>query len=450
METPILILSRDRDDRALLELNAMLSARGFHPQRLAWTTTPAPVAAIEARLCLVVVQGQGDEGEWGAISSLRAQHPACSIVMLSANKRQSHAINALRAGVDDYLGWPYDEKALSACLARLADASETSGAGCGTPAPSMMDAILVGQSPVMRRLKTYIRTIAHTDASVLVTGETGTGKERVAEAIHRHSLRSIEDLVCLNCAAIPESLLESELFGYERGAFTGADAAYKGKLRAANHGTVFLDEIGDMSPMTQAKLLRVIESKEVFPLGGKRAVTVDFRIVAATNRDLEHMIEQGTYRRDLYYRLNVARVHLPPLRERKEDIPLLIAHQLDVLNRHYRTEVEGLDTEAQELLINYDWPGNVRELMNALEGALIICPRRLIGASELPKILQGIADTGGIAPHAERSERDAVLAALLATNWNKSKAAKKLNWSRMTLYRKMHKYHIEESAPTQP
>lgn len=447
METPILILSRDRDDHALRELDTMLSSRGFYPHHHAWTTISAPVADMRrARLCLVVVQGQGDEGEWSAIAGLRAQHPACPIVMLSANKRQCHAVDALRAGVDDYLDWPHDEEALSSCLARLVDISKPQGVS-RAPEKSMMDSILVGHSLVMRRIKTYIRTIAHTDASVLVTGETGTGKERVAQAIHRHSLRSNKDLVCLNCAAIPESLLESELFGYERGAFTGADTAYKGKLRAANHGTVFLDEIGDMSPMTQAKLLRVIESKEIFPLGGKRAVNVDFRIVAATNRDLEHMIEHGDYRQDLFYRLNVARVHLPPLRERKEDIPQLIVRQLDVLNRHYGTEVEGLDTEAQELLINYDWPGNVRELMNALEAALIICPRRIISVSELPKILQGVADTQGASMQVGRSERDAVLAALLATNWNKSKAAKKLNWSRMTLYRKMHKYQIEDAAP---
>lgn len=292
----------------------------------------------------------------------------------------------------------------------------------------------------MREIKAYIGKVALTNSIVLITGETGTGKELVAELIHNNSLRQEMPFVCLNCAAIPDGLLESELFGYEKGAFTGAYSNKDGMLKLADGGTVFFDEIGDMSPFAQAKVLRAIESKTVYRLGGMRNISLDVRVIAATNQDLDHSVAEGKFRKDLYFRLNVARIHIPPLRDRKEDIILLLDYYIQELNRQFGLNVEGFDEEALDYLLCYDWPGNVRELKNLLEAIFISLPSRRITLLDMPKpFRRHLKDTEGL----PQNERDRLLAALFSTNWNKSKAAQKLHWSRMTLYRKMAKYQIE-------
>jgi transcriptional regulator with PAS, ATPase and Fis domain len=302
---------------------------------------------------------------------------------------------------------------------------------------------LVGQSASMVRLRSYIYKVAATDSNVLITGETGTGKECVAESIHRAGRRASQPLVCINCAAIPDSLLESELFGYERGAFTGAQASFAGKLRLAHRGTVFLDEIGEMSPLAQAKLLRVVESREVFPLGANRATAIDVRFIAATNQELEPMVANNGFRKDLFYRFNVARLTLPPLRERKEDIACLFAHFLNHYNTHYGAAVQNPTAELSESLIKYPWPGNVRELRNLVEAIFIDPPCGAIALSDLPdgfrNIFAGYTNTPS-------DERERLLAVLAATHWNKSQAAAQLHWSRMTLYRKLAKYHLQDQV----
>ena len=302
----------------------------------------------------------------------------------------------------------------------------------------MLDS-LVGSSSAMMDLRAYIRKVARSDAVVLITGETGTGKERVAESIHRESPRHNRPFICVNCAAIPDTLLESELFGYERGAFTGAQSSYSGKVRAASGGTVFLDEIGEMSLIAQAKILRVIERGEVFPLGAVRMMAVDVRFIAATNQELEPLVKEGRFRRDLFYRLNVARLLLKPLKEHKEDIPELIDHYVREFNQRYRCTVHRPAPTLLDCLLRYDWPGNVRELRNLVEAVFIDPPAGPVSIDDLPEFFRNI-----FAPYAVSapSERDRMVSALYQTNWNKSKAAVQLNWSRMTLYRKLSKYHI--------
>jgi transcriptional regulator with PAS, ATPase and Fis domain len=231
------------------------------------------------------------------------------------------------------------------------------------------------------------------------------------------------------------------LFGYDKGAFTGAIKSKPGEFELANGGTVFLDEIGDMSADTQAKLLRTIEHKEVYHLGGKQCIPLDVRIIAATNQEPERLVTEGTFRQDLYYRLNIARIHLPPLRNRKEDIPSLIACYIQKMNHWFGREVEGFTGEALQQLIQYDWPGNVRELKNLLEATFLNLPATRIRFIDLPEPFQRKLEE---TKHLPKSERDQILSALFATNWNKSQAAQKLHWSRMTLYRKMTKYHIAE------
>jgi DNA-binding NtrC family response regulator len=305
---------------------------------------------------------------------------------------------------------------------------------------------MIGNSLEIWKLKTYLRKVAMTDSHVLITGETGTGKELAAEYIHQHSTRRAKPLVTINCAALPDGLLESELFGYERGAFTGALSAYPGKLKHADGGTVLFDEIGEMSPYAQAKILRVIESKEVYPLGGRRSIPVNIRIMAATNRDLDHQMASAGFRQDLYFRLNVARIKLPPLRERKEDIPLLIDHFAQKFSGEFGRQIEGFTDEALESLKNSDWPGNIRELMNLIERIFIDPPAGKINVGDLPDSVQFPKPSRHNAIHEERA---LLLSALSQTNWNKSQAAERLHWSRMTLYRKMAKHHIQESAPEQ-
>ncbi len=304
---------------------------------------------------------------------------------------------------------------------------------------------IVGQSPAMEQVKVYLEKVAATDSTVLVTGETGTGKELVAELIHRKSSRHNMPLICVNCASLPETLIESELFGHEKGAFTGAVTARKGQFALAAGGTLFLDEIGDMKPFAQAKILRSLENGRIRPLGGGRDIIVDVRIIAATNRRPEALIAEGTFRKDLFYRLNIARIHLPPLRERKEDITLLVRYGIRKMNKKIDADISGMADNAMEILMDYHWPGNVRELMNLLEATFINRPSDKINISDLPKLFMEQIKKATPRPFEERRR---VISALLETNWNKSTAAKRLNWSRMTLYRKMAKLHIVEKRNT--
>jgi DNA-binding NtrC family response regulator len=302
---------------------------------------------------------------------------------------------------------------------------------------------IVGSSPAITAIRDYLPKLARSTATVLITGATGSGKEQVAEAIHALGPRARGPFVPVNCAALPDSLIESQLFGHERGAFTGAVAAVAGHVTRADHGTLFLDEVGDMTAHAQTKLLRVLETHTVQPVGAPRAHPVDIRVVAATNQPLESLVEHGAFRRDLYYRLNVARLEVPPLKQRREDIPVLLRHTIDQLNARERCTVGGPDAELLSCLMAYDWPGNVRELKNLVEAIFIDPPQGQIGLRDLPPVFREIF---ALRRTTLVSERDRLLWALEQTNWNKAEAAKQLNWSRMTLYRKLSKYHIARSG----
>ena len=280
--------------------------------------------------------------------------------------------------------------------------------------------------------------MARASSNVLVTGETGTGKELVAKLIHRNSSRAEKALVCINCAAIPDTLLESELFGFERGAFTGATTSREGELAAADGGTAFLDEIGDMSPYAQAKILRAIETHEIHRLGGNKSQHVDFRVVAATNCDLEALSQDGRFRRDLFFRLNVARIHLPPLRERPEDLLPLAHHFRLEFNRTFGRNTVGFTQRSEEAILGYEWPGNVRELRNVVEASFITLEPQC-GWVELPDFFCSAVESKNV-PQADESDK--IRKALSQSGWNKSKAADILSWSRMTLYRKMERHGI--------
>lgn len=373
------------------------------------------------------------------------------VLLMTVQSSEELILAALRAGVADYLKLPCSadeliasvERCLPGTLRPLHDSPLHAHARTAELArlsvADSMTSPMIGESPAMLQIKAYLRKVAASDSNTLIIGETGTGKELVASFVHKQSRRRQRPFVGINCAAIPDGLLESELFGYERGAFTGAYVAKEGSLELANGGTVFFDEIGDMSPYTQAKILRVIESKEVRRLGGKRSIALDVRFVAATNRDLEKLMMEEKFRSDLYFRLNVANVHIPPLRERKEDLLSLCLHYIQEMNQQFGLAVEGFSEDAFTALLCYSWPGNVRELKNLIEGIFVNLPSELITYNDLPEQFRRRCLETTKLP---QDERDRLLQALFATHWNKRQAAQQLHWSRMTLYRKLRKYHI--------
>jgi DNA-binding NtrC family response regulator len=405
-----------------------------------WEGADVASIVLRRRPKLVIIAGRWNEPNQGlAIArSIRTREPALPIILLMRQSSESLAVAALRARIDDYFTPPWAWDDIRASVRRHLGGASSDGEGNGAAAR-----LMVGDSKAIRTVRDYLDRVARTDTSVLMTGETGTGKEVAAQAIHMGSARDKQAFVCINCAAIPDTLFESELFGYEKGAFTGALTRREGQLKQADKGTVFFDEIGDMSSYTQAKLLRAIEGRTVYRVGGRDPVSLDIRIIAATNHNLERLVAEGTFRSDLYYRLNVARIQLPPLRDRREDVVPLADHFRKEMNARFRRDVAGFDSDLVPSLLRYDWPGNVRELRNVIEAAYVEPTLRRISLNDLPP---HVRERLAALEQTPESERDRLLAALVATNWNMSKAAASLRWSRMTLYRKMAKHHISRGG----
>ena len=410
------------------DYESLLRKLGFSPQvehdttsfHKTLTTRPAQAALVEiSRDC---------SDRLDAITYLRDKGVNLPCIVIANESSEDLAVAAFRAGANDYLK-NIDE--LAATLDRL------------LPSPNDRDhETMVGAHDATRAVRRYLDRAAAITSTVLITGETGTGKELAASYIHEHSYRRDNAFVSVNCAAMPDTLLESELFGYERGAFTGADGARDGKWKQADGGTLFLDEIGEMSPSAQAKILRVLDNREVCRLGGSKTQRVDVRVVAATNQEIEKLVEEKKFRADLYFRLNVARLHLPPLRERRSDIPLLVNHYVHEMNLKFRRKIAGFDAEAMDKLSGYNWPGNVRELKNLVEAAFIELPEDCLDLAALPMSIRARLAAMCDMPVEERQQ---LLGALVKTDWNVSQAAAQLQVSRMTLYRKMAKYQIVRS-----
>ena len=385
---------------------------------------------------IVIVELTGDSACQGAatVRDLRAVNPLLPVVAVSHKDGALVTQQAVRLGINDYFRLPDESIDFQNAVAALLSGTDV------PPKSSVPQNALLGDSPAMISLRKYLARVALTDSSVLITGETGTGKELVAELIHKSGPRRTKPFVCVNSAALPETLLESELFGFEKGAFTGAINKHPGRLRMAHNGTIFFDEIGDLSLPAQAKLLRAIESREVFPLGGWRGVPIDVRVIAATNKDLDADAESGVFRRDLFYRLNVARIELPPLRTRKQDVPRLIEHFVSVNNRDLRRNVECFLPDAVEALQSYNWPGNIRELRNDVEVSFINTASNQIGVEDLPEQLRRT-----VGKQTKPDTREVLVSTLQSTNWNISRVADELQCSRMTIYRKMAQHQISRS-----
>jgi DNA-binding NtrC family response regulator len=391
-------------------------------------------------LIIIVSSRKGAKDGLEAAREVRRHDQNIPIILVTSHSSEALAVEALRIGANDYLKMPLVWEDLAASIQRiLASLPVKSGA---TPGPVVAGPCsedrMITRNPVMEGMVNFLKQVATVDSNVLITGETGTGKELVASMIHKHSVRAENPFVVINCAAIPDTLLESELFGYEKGAFTGAYARREGALRLADSGTVFFDEIGDMSPHAQAKVLRMMENKEVCRVGGINTIPVDVRFIAATNQNLEQMMKENKFRPDLYFRLNVARICLPALRERKEDILLLLDYFRKKLNLQFGKKVRGFTPEVVEALVDYDWPGNIRELKNRLE-ATFISADGMVGLKDFPEFFRRQLQEN---KDLSQDERSLLLSALFNTSWNKTKAAQQLQWSRMTLYRKMVKHEI--------
>lgn len=444
MKTPT-ILVMERNDTLRIKLKRFLLQQGY--KSIESSNKTEAIRIIQCSVIHLAIIGSLDGGRdiLQVAQEIRKGNSTIPLILITHDSTEVLAIAALKLGINDYFKQPVSFEELAASVRRcLSGLSFHASSGTyETPRHVLFDAEkLIGDCLPMKEIKTYIRKVASTDSNILITGETGTGKELTAELIHKNSPRNKSPFVCINCTAIPDSLLESELFGYERGAFTGADTLREGKLKQAEGGTIFLDEIGDMSLHHQAKILRAIESKQIQRLGGKGNIPLDIRIVAATNKNLEDMVSEGTFRRDLYYRLNVANIHLPPLKQRKNDIPVLLDYYVRELNRRFGREIKGFSGDALEFLYAYDWPGNIRELKNLLEAIIINSNTQWISFQDLPESIRRQAIDARIL---SRDEKDRLLAILLSTDWNKTEAARQLNWSRMTLYRKIEKYQISQA-----
>lgn len=387
-----------------------------------------------------------------ALGRIQAYNPALPVIIMTAFSSVETAVKALKIGAYDYLTKPLDFDKLKLTIDRLFESislrSENSELKDRLQEATFHHE-LIGKSPAMQALLDTIQMVAPTDASVLVTGESGTGKELVSSAIHANSERRDHPFIRINCAAITQNLLESELFGHTKGAFTGADKPRKGKFLKANNGSILLDEIGEMDLAVQAKLLRVIQEKEITPVGSDENVKTDVRVIASTNRDLKKMSEKGEFRQDLYYRLNVVNVDIPPLRERKEDVPALSTHFLERFATQNKREIKGFTPNAMNALVRYDWEGNVRELSNCIERAVVLARTDHICTADLSIIkteaYQKAADMDLSNIRLAKVEERAIRSTLESTGGNKSEAARRLGITRKTLLKKLKTYEEHDN-----
>jgi len=379
---------------------------------------------------------------------IRDIDPTIVIIMITAYASVDTAVQALKAGAFDYVTKPFDPDDLEHLIRNAIEKRKLTRENLQLKQKINQlnpEETIIAESPQMKHVLELVDTVAQTDSTVLIHGESGTGKEVIARTIHNRSRRRLFPMIAVNCGALPESLLESELFGHEKGAFTGAQYRRKGKIELADGGTLFLDEIGDISPKTQLDLLRVLESKQFTRLGGNQVIRSDFRLICATNKNLEEEVRKGNFREDLFYRINVFFILIPPLRERREDIPALVHFFVQKYSRAMNKPIHDISPEAMKLLMEHAWPGNVRELENAIERAMVIGKPPTIQPQDLPftQVLSfnpANMDSDSL----EAIEKAHISAVLTRTHWNIKRSAEILNIDRVTLYNKIKKYNLQK------
>jgi two-component system response regulator HydG len=448
MKTSILIVDDESSHRQMLEV--VLSDEGYEVQQADDGGTA--IEAVEERffdLILMDIRMHRIDGI-EALQKIKEISPGIPIIMMTAYSSVNTAIDALKSGAYDYLTKPLDIEELKILINKALRHSnlEKENLYLKEQLGDRFDfSNIIGRSSAMKELLETIALVAPSDATVLISGESGTGKELIANALHQNSPRQDHPLVKINCAALPQTLLESELFGHEKGAFTGAVKYRQGRFQAAHKGTIFLDEIAEMAPSTQAKVLRVIQEQEIQPVGSSQTIKVDTRLIAATNKNLDEEIEQGRFREDLYYRINVVNATVPALRHRREDIALLADYFLTKYAEKNRRSIKGFAPKALDWLMRYNWPGNVRELENAVERAVIMARGDLITVSELPDTIKNVAEdlekkdiTLRPGNTLKDVEKEMILRTLDQTSGNRTRTAQILGISRRTLQLKLKEY----------
>jgi len=386
------------------------------------------------------------------LGKVKEEYPETIVIIITAYGSIETAVNAMKLGASDYLLKPFKPDQLSLVMEKIANqkklASEYHYLKGRLEEITRFDNI-IGQSPAMQEIFDLIPEVAQSESSVLITGETGTGKELVAKAIHAKSRRSKGPFIAINCGAMPDTLLESELFGHQKGAFTGATHARKGFLEVVSGGTLFLDEIGEISPKMQVDLLRVLEEKKVLRIGDREPMDVDFRLISATRKDLENEVKEGDFREDFFYRINVIMIQVPPLRKRKGDIPLLVEHFLEKYSHETTKRVDHITRDTLEILKSYDWPGNVRELENAIERAVVLSKSRTLRLEDF-SFLRSSAPIPSGRKALREMEKDHIGCILEECDWNVTQAAKVLDINRVTLHRMIKRYGLQKTASTGP
>ncbi|UCF95723.1 MAG: sigma-54-dependent Fis family transcriptional regulator [Desulfobacterales bacterium] len=450
MQPKILVVDDEASHRQMLA--AVLSAEGYEIESAEDGRTA--IAEVEKRFYDLILMDIRMSGVGGieALKKIKQISPGIPIIIMTAYASVSTAVDALKSGAYDYLTKPLDIEELKILVSKALRYRQLEQENIYLK-ERLNDRFdftnIIGHSASMRQLFDTMGLVAPTEATVLIIGESGTGKELIAHAVHQNSPRRERPLITVNCAALPETLLESELFGHEKGAFTGAISRKQGRFQLAHQSSIFLDEIAEMTPATQAKILRVLQEREFEPVGGTQTFKVDTRIIAATNKNLENEIQEGRFREDLYYRLNVVSLEVPPLRQRREDIALLADFFLKRYAEKNRRLIKGLTPRAMDLLMRYEWPGNVRELENVVERAVIMARGEMVTPLELPQVLQDLESEvepslAGLTPgrSLKEVEKEMILRTLEETGGNRTQAAHLLGISRRTLQLKLKEYGV--------
>ena len=450
MEKPSILVVDDEKDICMV-LNILLTKEGYDVKE-AYNGEQALEKIRQENFDIVMTDIKMDKLDgFEVLKQAQVISPETSVVMMTAFASVGSAVEAMRAGASDYITKPFINDEIRLTIKRILQGRQLQRENqilrqelSQRPAAYKN---IIGSSEPMQKVYSVMEKVTPSKSNILITGESGTGKGLVAQAIHESGPRKDKPFIAINCGAIPENLLESELFGHKKGAFTSAVEDKKGLITMANSGTLFLDEIGELPPTLQVKLLHVIQSKELTPVGDTRVITVDVRVIAATNADLTQRVKDGRFREDLFYRLNVIEIHMPSLRERRDDIPVLLKHYLQIFAKEAEKNIKDIDYEAMQALLAYDWPGNIRELRNTIERATVLEDGEIITIHDLPDKFRTL-DVEGVSTSSLRQaldtfERDYIKRSLAENKGNKEDSAAKLGVDLATLYRKLKKLRIE-------
>ncbi len=445
------ILAVDDDPTFLSHITSLLHLQNYQVDTVTDPRKVMPMLTETTYQCILLDVKMPSLDGMTLLEKIKQQYPHIPVVMISGQSTLTIAVDSIKIGAFDFIEKGGDTDRLLITIKNAVDRFNWQQERSRLLQELMEQYQMIGQSPAIQKIFHQIETVAPTDAKVLITGESGTGKELVARAIHLRSNRASQPYIKVNCAAIPETLIESTFFGHRKGSFTGAYRDQTGKFEEANGGTLFLDEIGELPLTAQAKLLNVLQEGEIEKIGFQRPQKVDVRVIAATNKDLQQMIREGKFREDLFHRLNIIHIHLPPLRERKEDIPLLTDYFLKQLSETYNKAIQGIAPAALQLMMQHDWPGNIRMLRHVLEKAVIFSNSPTISAEEIALALEISSDAEkptplntNLATYLENMERQFIYYTMIITGGNKARAAKLLGIDRATLWRKLMRFGLAE------